>query len=406
MNNNIPVPKGLLKLHATLTHNIYDQGGHLLLRAGTAIESDDLIERLEEKGYFDPEAVEALKGASRPVDEIVTGYRPDRSGAARSVVAELSDACGRLQAAFADHGGAFDSTIRAIADTVWQCCTLDSDASLSTLLITMPYPYQVRHPVNVATLAAVLIARQKQTDAQRAATLCAALTMDIGALDLHDDLYCDPRVATDPLRQRILGHAGAGVQALLDRGVRDPLWLATISQHHEALDGSGFPAGLKADKIRPEAQVLALADRYCGLTSERPHCEARLPPDALKAIHTQYATQVAPALVGALVSAIGVYPPGMFVRLANRETAVVVHRLLDPKHPVVYAICGPSGAALETPRKRLTASQAAYAIVECLKRTQVSAPIAPEQLWPPTIALAPPAAHAGAAAAAALPAGA
>jgi HD-GYP domain-containing protein (c-di-GMP phosphodiesterase class II) len=268
---------------------------------------------------------------------------------------------------------------------------VDSDASLSTLLITMPFPYQVRHPVNVATLVAVLAARLKQAPEQRTAALCAALTMDIGALDLQDELYCDPRTATEPLRGRVLGHGAAGVQALLDRGIRDPRWLAIISQHHECLDGNGYPAGLKAEQTLPEAQAVALAERYCALTSERPQGEPRLAPDALKAVLGHHGAAVAPTLATALVSAIGIYPPGSFVHLANRETAVVVHRLLDPKHPVVYAICGPSGAPYDSPRKRMTASQPSYAIVECLKRAQVTGPVPTEELWPATTGVPVPA---------------
>lgn len=391
MNNNVPVPKGLLQLHSTLSHDIYDKYGKLLLRNGTALESADLIERLESFGYFDPEAIEAHKAAVAARERVVPiGYVPDRTGTLFCAFTELNAACERLQAAFADDKVDLANEIPVISAIIHQCCTIDNDASLAALLLGLPFPHNVRHSVGVAMLTCMILARQKQDEARIAAAAAAALTMNIDALALHDELYFWTKAITDEQRAQIRAHPGASVRALLARNVKNPLWLAIISQHHEAIDGSGYPAGLKGDKILLEAQVVALADRYCAMVSERAHRSSILPAQALKEIHAHHGSAVSPALIGSLVGAMGIYPPGTCARLANGETAIVVHRLIDPKHPVAYAISGPSGTAYQPPRKRLTGSQPSYAIERLLQRKDVKVEFDLAQLWPPTLAATKP----------------
>ena len=400
MTQRIPVRAGQFPIGSTLSHDIYDRSGKLLLRRGTAIASEHQVEHLEQMGYFDPEAVDIHHVAAERGEALAPqGYLPERkSGPLVSVFAELGYASERLERAYASADANLDAEIRSIAAAIRRCCALDADASLAHLLVPLPFQHTVRHPVNVAVLATVMLARQKFDENQVEATIAACLTMNIGALDLHHELYYQAESITDFQRGRIRAHPLASVQVLRQRGVQDPLWLQIVSQHHEALDGSGYPAGISGAQIRPEAQVVSLADRYCAMISERASREPLLPTQALKDIHVRHGKSIAPALISGLISAMGLYPPGTLVRLANGEAAVVVHRLLDPRNPVVYALCPSSGTPYDTPRKRLTASQPAYAISDVLPRKAVSAAIDQEKLWPPTATSgAPVAAGAGAA---------
>lgn len=389
MNNRIPVRRDLLRVGTSLTHDIYDRTGKLLLRHGSMLESEALLERLEEMGYFDPEAVEALKSAAAARERVnIPGYIPDRSGQAFSAFAQLGTACQRLQIAFSDSPADLGREIVEIVALIRQCCALDNDASLSAVLVSLPFPHNVRHLINVAILTNVILMRQKHDETRLQAAVAAALTMNIGALDLHEDLFHRHEALSEEQRARIRAHPAASVEYLLARNVKNPLWLAIISQHHEALDGSGYPAGLAGDRILPEAQVVSLADRYCAMVTERANRDSISPPQALKEIHARHGKAISPALIGVLIGSMGLYPPGTLVRLANGETAVVVHRLIDPKHPVVYAIRGPSATAYDPPRKRLTASQPGYAIEQSVARKGIElAPLA-EKLWPPVIAAA------------------
>jgi len=393
MNNLVRVPRGFLQVGRKLSHDIFDRSGKLLLRIGTALESESLAERLEDLGYFDPEADGALpRHAQAQAIAPPVSYRPDRSGTAFSAFAQLTAACERLQAVFAGNDGKdsnLEQEILDIAAMVHRSCIVDSDASLSAILLALPFAHAVRHPINVAIVTATVLLRQKHDDARLLAALAAALTMNIGALELHEILFNVSTALSDEQRADVRAHPSAGVDYLQSRRVGNALWLAIVAQHHEALDGSGYPAGLTGDKILPEAQVVSLADRYCAMVAERAHREPMLPPNALKEIHQRHGNAVAPALISTLIGALGIYPPGTCVRLANGDFAVVVHRLLDPRHPVVYSIGPANGTSYDPPRKRLTASSASFAITEATLRKNVRAPFSIAALWPPTITAAP-----------------
>jgi len=392
MKSLVRVPRGFLQVGGKLSHDLFDRSGKLLLRNGAVLESEDLIERLETLSYYDPEAVEVLRqqAVARTVAPPI-GYLPDRSGAAFSAFTQLSAACERLQAVFEGKDGALEQEILEIAALVRQSCMVDSDASLAAILLALPFAHTVRHPINVAIVTATVLLRQKHDDARLLAALAAALTMNIGALALHEELFHVGTMLSDEQRARVRAHPGAGVDHLLARGVRNPLWLAVVSQHHEALDGSGYPAALAGEKILPEAQVVSLADRYCAMVAERTHRDPMLPPSAIKEIHGRHGKAVAPGLIAALIASMGIYPPGTCVRLANGDFAVVVHRLLDPRHPVVYSIGAANGTAYNPPRKRLTAAPASSAITEPILRKHVIVDFTVASLWPPTLTSALPA---------------
>jgi len=217
--------------------------------------------------------------------------------------------------------------------------------------------------------------------------------MNLSILDLQDTLYRQQEPITSEQREALKLHPGASVKALRNLGISDPLCLQAVEQHHEARDGSGYPVGLKDPAICLEAQVVSLADRYCGLLSQRAYRIALAPRRAIKELHERNVNAIDPALIGALIGAVGLFPPGAYVRLANGETAIVVRRLIDPKHPVVYALHQDTTAPYETPKKRLTGSHRDFEIVADVKPEAVRVKIDPEQLWPPSAASrAPPAA--------------
>jgi response regulator RpfG family c-di-GMP phosphodiesterase len=386
MPNRIPIRAGQLKLGAPLTHDVYDQAGKLLLRRGIAVASAVQLEHIEAQGYYDPEAADYEKPvAEARTASVVVQYAPEvKSGPPLSVLAELGTASAQLVQVFAEGSGDVRDRVLAIVATIRRCCAADTDASLAYLMNPQPFLPTVRHPVNVATLVTIMLTRQKVDAARIQAAAAAALTMNMGAQELHHDMFFHTEAVTPDQRALIQAHPAAGVASLRRRGVTDALWLDLVAQHHEAHDGSGYPAGLSGDRIHPEAQMICLADRYCAMVSDRAQRDPMLPTQALKDINARHGKSIAPAYIAGLIASMGLYPPGTCVRLVNGETAVVVRRLLDPRHPVVFAICTSSGAAYDPPRKRLTASQPSYAIEQAILRRALQVPFKPEQMWPPT----------------------
>jgi PAS domain S-box-containing protein/putative nucleotidyltransferase with HDIG domain len=144
-------------------------------------------------------------------------------------------------------------------------------------------PYTAGHQRRVADLACA-IAGELGWEARRIDSLrTAALLHDLGKIVVPAEILSKPGKLTDTEFLLIRQHAGAGAEILADIDFQDDV-AAMIRQHHERLDGSGYPAGLKGPDILPEARILAVADVVEAMVSHRPYRPALPPETALAEI--------------------------------------------------------------------------------------------------------------------------
>jgi HD-GYP domain-containing protein (c-di-GMP phosphodiesterase class II) len=380
----------LLQVGTPIPFDVFDSTGRLLLRRGHVVESQQQLERLVKSGRYDPDSADAAThraagGAPRVVHEF--SRLPSQIARNRvSIFDRLTDAAHALEDAISLQAPApeYESRVRAAAASVRASCTLDSDAALAYVMIGGVPRYSLRHTINVAVLSSLLLTRLNHDPAKAESTIAAALTMNLSILDLQDTLVRQQEPLTSEQRSALRLHAAESAKVLRSHAIQDTTWLSAVEQHHEARDGSGYPAGLKEPDILREAQIVSVADRYCSLVSQRTYRPALSPRRAIKELHERAGGAIEPGLIGALIATVGLFPPGAYVRLANGETAIVVRRLLDPKHPVVYALHQDTTAPYETPKKRLTASHRDYEIASDVKPDAVRVKIVTDQLWPPS----------------------
>jgi hypothetical protein len=100
--------------------------------------------------------------------------------------------------------------------------------------------------------------------------------------------------------------------------------LQAIAQHHELMDGSGFPARLKGDQLSMPAKILALINRYENLCNPSRPANAMTPHEALSLIFAQLKTRFDSSVLSAFIRMMGVYPPGSVVQLTDERFAIVV----------------------------------------------------------------------------------
>jgi HD-GYP domain-containing protein (c-di-GMP phosphodiesterase class II) len=380
----------LLQVGTPVPFDIYTSAGRLLLRRGHPVETELQLERLRQEGLYDPDYAQAL--AARAVgrsDRVVAEFSRLPSQQVRNRVSIFETLVYAAQAlddvrSLEPPAAQFEAGIRSTVATIRECCSLDSDAALAQLLLSESLRYSLRHSTNVAILTSLLLSRLHHDPARAESAIAASLTMNLSIFDLQDALHRQQEPLASDQRTALALHPGQSAKILRDFGIQDPVWLQAVEQHHEARDGSGYPAGLKEAAICMEAQVVSVADRYCVLVSQRAYRPALSPRQAIKELNERAAKAIEPALIGALIASVGLFPPGAYVRLANGETAIVVRRLLDPKHPVVYALHQDTTAPYESPRKRLTGSRPDYEIVADVKPEAVRVKIDPAVLWPPS----------------------
>src|SRR5699024_4018570 len=95
-------------------------------------------------------------------------------------------------------------------------------------------------------------------------------------------------------------------------------------QHHERLDGSGYPRGLVGSEIHKYAKVIAIADVFDAMTSNRDYRAALLPHEALETLYACAVTKFDKQMVVVFRKSIAIYPNGLSVKLSDGRVGVVV----------------------------------------------------------------------------------
>jgi putative nucleotidyltransferase with HDIG domain len=107
-----------------------------------------------------------------------------------------------------------------------------------------------------------------------------ALLHDIGKIGIPDDLLNRPGKLTDDEMRLIRDHVKVGADMLKALGEMSPV-VPLILHHHECWDGSGYPSGLKGEEIPLISRIIAVADTYDAITSDRPYRKARSKAEAV-----------------------------------------------------------------------------------------------------------------------------
>jgi len=148
-------------------------------------------------------------------------------------------------------------------------------------------------------------------------------------------------------------HVNLSLHILNSGPALPPQVLQGISQHHERIDGSGYPNQLKGDKISIYGKMAAIADSFAALITPRPYAKASAPQDALMNLYEWSGTSFHEPLVEQFVQAIGVFPVGSLVELSSGEVAVVIaHNRVRRLEPRVLVLSEPDKTPLEVPIER------------------------------------------------------
>jgi len=126
---------------------------------------------------------------------------------------------------------------------------------------------------------------------------------DIGKIGTREAVLQKPGSLTEDERHQICEHPVLGEQMLAPLARESPAVLRVVRSHHERLDGGGFPDGLHGDAIPIEARIVAVADAFDAMTSERPYRAPRAPDEAMGELREVSGSQLDPEAVAAFTAA-------------------------------------------------------------------------------------------------------
>jgi hypothetical protein len=228
----------------------------------------------------------------------------------------------------------------------------DPEACLGYLHRVMPTRPSVHHGLHALVVSALLSEHLDFSEAQQISLAGAALTMNVAILEMQDRLHHFPRLQEAADRGAIANHPYRGVELLEQSGVEDTDWLQAVAQHHENVDGSGYPEGLSIEAISPMARVLRVTDVYCAKISGRHYRPAQSTRTAMKDIFGQERTHLDSQISAQLLRTMGLYPPGTLVRLANGESACITRRDHGGMARFATSFLDSRGRLMEAPRER------------------------------------------------------
>jgi putative nucleotidyltransferase with HDIG domain len=178
----------------------------------------------------------------------------------------------RLRESFAKLAKTFEQTVESLSS-----------------IVEMRDPYTAGHQVRVAKLACAIASELGMSEEQVNAIRTASLLHDIGKIIVPPEILNKPGKLSVLERSFVEAHVQTGYEIL--KGIEFALPIAEIVlQHHEKLDGSGYPRGLSGDSILKEARVLTVADIVEAMSSHRPYRPALPLESALEEIGSHKGT--------------------------------------------------------------------------------------------------------------------
>jgi HD-GYP domain-containing protein (c-di-GMP phosphodiesterase class II) len=349
-----------IKVGCPVPCDCYDGQGRLLLRKGVVIDSQRQVDFLVERGLF---RMEDTSGEPSTLES--TASNNTTAAKPPSPFMLLNDYSKRLQqllssfgdspSAARDHTGtSFSDRAIELAMDIQKLCKIDADALLGKVHLDHSGRYSISHPVHRAIISELLALRKSVSEELRLYLIAAALTSDMSIQKLQDDLIRQNGPLRPEQQSAILSHPFTSVKLLESLGVTNTTWLQTVLQHHELLNGKGYPNGVSGDNVSKLARILKLSDMYTAMVSPRAYRKTLLNKNVMRDILLKRGSEIDEELAISIIKELGVYPPGAFVKLMNGEIAIVTHRGTNPKTPLVKAVIGSNGVLHRYQAKRRT----------------------------------------------------
>jgi HD-GYP domain-containing protein (c-di-GMP phosphodiesterase class II) len=217
--------------------------------------------------------------------------------------------------------------VPATKDAVAACAeqvTRDPGAMALLASIKDKDHYTAQHSLNVAILSMVVGHHLGLPDRTLKDLGAAALLHDVGKLLTPREILGKPGRLT-PAEFRVIRLHPAHGKGILDgyEGIGKAAAEVAFT-HHERLDGSGYPRGIKEGDTGLLTRIVAITDTYDAVTSDRVYSEAKTSIEAFKILQAASGNHYDGQLVSELIGAVGLFPPGSPVQLNNGKYAIVV----------------------------------------------------------------------------------
>ena len=235
-----------------------------------------------------------------------------------------------------DAGGA-----RRLVEDISVSVSRNPSALISMARIKTADDYTYMHSVAVCAMMVALARQLGLDEAQTRSAGLAGLLHDLGKAVMPPLILNKPGKLTEPEFGVMKSHPLEGYNMLRHGQKVDAAALDVCLHHHEKMDGSGYPKGLKGDEISLLAKMGAVCDVYDAITSNRPYKLGWDPAESLRKMAEWSKGHFDPAVFQAFVKSMGIYPVGSLVLMKSGRIGIVTEQagqsLTTPKIKLFYS---------------------------------------------------------------------
>jgi HD-GYP domain-containing protein (c-di-GMP phosphodiesterase class II) len=329
-----------VKPGSRLARTVYSADGRILLAAGAVI-NDSYILKLKSNGIVELYIEDEISKNISPQDVVQEETRAE----ARTLVNNIMSNYVFTQSI------EFEK-VKTTVDKIIEEILLNKDIMVNLLDIKSIDGYTFAHSVNVCVLS-LIIGIELGIKGERLRDLgIGSILHDLGKLRIPKHILDKPTVLTGEEFEEIKKHTIYGYDILMSHDEICKTAAIIALHHHERNNGEGYPLGMKGCDIHEFARIVAVADVYDALTSDRVYRSKINPHEVLEYITSLARDQFDKKVVNSFVKYVALYPVGTSVSLNTRERGIVVkYNPNRPTRPVVRIIMDKDFRLLETVRE-------------------------------------------------------
>ncbi len=311
------ITRNCIRPNAILAQAVLGPGGELLLSAGVRMKSS-YIKRMERLGipgaYVNDPLSEDLTIVNALSDEL-------KAQAIQGITAAYSQVI-KNPGTTPGGGAVLMKTARQIVDEI----LAHGDVMLNLFDMKVYDSYTFFHSVSVTVLSVVIGIGMGLSRLMLVNTAYAALLHDIGKTQISQEIINKPAALTFAEYEIMKQHAKNGYEYVRKQFSHSVSELAArgVLEHHERMNGTGYPNGKTGESITLIGRIVAVADVYDALVSDRPYRKGIFPVEAIEYVQGNCGTLFDYDVVNTFSKKVALFPVGSCVLLSNGFTALVM----------------------------------------------------------------------------------
>lgn len=323
----------LLKPGMRIDQSVVDRAGRMLIGRGTILD-DYMIQALLKLGIMgvyigegeietQVEKVEDIKVAPKTIEKINELKVADRAkvNLSESVKKRVQEGIQYLYSNTESND--FTNATQSITEDLMKAVMENDAIAVDVDMLKVSDEYTFKHSVDVATIGMVIAKQYGLSNKEIRDIGVAGLLHDVGKSKIPNEILNKPGKLTDEEFAIMKQHSVFGYRILQDKpDITEQIRLGVL-QHHEKINGRGYPMGVESAKLCLYARILAVADIYDALVTERPYKKAFSKRDAVEMLMSM-TNELDIKAMKSFMSSVILYPVDSVVTLSNGELAKVV----------------------------------------------------------------------------------